>query len=193
MRMWLVDVPSYIPPVQIGETMRAGGVGRVVASKADGFKTGDLVAGTLGWQDYCVTKGKLLEKKETPANGRDVDFLGFLGVSGMTAYFGMFDVGRLKDGDVVCVSGAAGSVGLVSDLELTKLTQIAMQIALAHKKCKVIAIAGTPDKVEHLRKLGAHVVLNYKDKDFAKQLKKAGRIDLYFDNGKCRLFCIADS
>ena len=171
MRMWLVDTPSYLPPVQIGEVMRAGALGRVVESRSTAYQPGDLVAGTLGWQEYWVGPASALEPRETPAGGRDIDHLGFLGTSGMTAYFGMFDVGRLKDGETVCISGAAGSVGL-----------IATQIATAHKKCKVIAIAGSDDKVELLKSLGAHVVINYKKKDWAKQLRAAGGIDVYFDN-----------
>lgn len=114
MRMWLVDTPSYLPPVQIGETMRASGLGRVVESKSPNFKAGDLVYGTFGWQEYWLGPGKHLEHRETPRGAKDIDHLGLLGVSGMTAYFGIFDVGRLKDGETVVISGAAGSVGLVS-------------------------------------------------------------------------------
>ena len=86
---------------------------------------------------------------------------------------GMFDIGRLKDGDTVVVSGAAGSVGL-----------IAVQIALAHPKCRVAAIAGSADKCEKLKKMGCHSVFNYKDANFKKDLKKFGLVDVYFDNGE---------
>ncbi|GMK56318.1 hypothetical protein CspeluHIS016_0301580 [Cutaneotrichosporon spelunceum] len=171
MRMWLVDTPSYIPPVQIGEVMRAGGLGRVVQSRSDLYKAGDLVHGLLGWQEYWVGPASALEPRHTPEGMEDIDHLGLLGVSGMTAYFGMLDVGRLKDGETVCISGAAGSVGL-----------IATQIALAHKRCKVIAIAGSQDKVDELKALGCKTVLNYKEDGFARNLRKAGRIDVYFDN-----------
>jgi len=128
----------------------------------------------------------------------------------------MFDIGRLKDGDTVVISGAAGSVGMVSlssftdisqadtfpsiDLsqfcpvagrnwqgrspQLKCLSQIATQIALAHRKCRVIAIAGAPEKLDQLKQLGCHEVLNYKDADFKKKFRKLGLIDLYFDNGE---------
>ena len=109
-----------MPPVKIGAVMRAGGVGRVVASRAAGFAINDFVYGTLGWQTYFQGKADhpavQLEHREIGASkggARDIDHLGLFGTSGMTAYFGMFDVGRLRDGDKVVVSGAAGSVGLV--------------------------------------------------------------------------------
>lgn len=110
------------------------------------------------------------DPSRTPPGGRDIDQLGFLGVSGMTAYFGMFDVGRIKPGETICISGAAGSVGL-----------IATQIALAHKSCKVIAIVGSQEKVDLLNKLGA-TALNYRLSGFAGRLRAAGGIDVYFDN-----------
>ncbi|CAK9783330.1 NAD(P)-binding protein [Cutaneotrichosporon oleaginosum] len=171
MRMWLVDTRSYIPPVQIGEVMRAAGLGRVVETRSDRYKVGDLVHGLLGWQEYWVGPARVLEPRPTPQGMQDIDHLGLLGVSGMTAYFGMFDVGRLKDGETVCISGAAGSVGL-----------IATQIAVAHKRCKVIAIVGSQDKVDQLKALGCEIVLNYKQEGFAGRLRAAGRIDVYFDN-----------
>jgi NADPH-dependent curcumin reductase CurA len=98
--------------------MRAGGVGRIVASKAQGFAINDFVYGMVGWQAYYQGKpdhpAVVLEHRQVGGSaGRDIDHLGLFGTSGMTAYFGMFDVGRLKDGDRVVVSGAAGSVGLV--------------------------------------------------------------------------------
>ncbi|KAL1412430.1 hypothetical protein Q8F55_000175 [Vanrija albida] len=171
MRMWLVDTRSYLPPVQIGETMRANGLGRVVATRSDRFKVGDLVHGTLGWQEYWVGPARVLEAREVPVGGNEIDHLGFLGVSGMTAYFGIFDIGRLKDGETVVISGAAGSVGL-----------IVTQIAVAHPHCKVVAIAGSQDKCEKLRELGAHVVLNYNQQGFAGRLRAVGNVDVYFDN-----------
>lgn len=104
---------------------------------------------------------------------------------------GMFDVGRLKDGDVVCVSGAAGSVGLVGLSVIFERTrqltfaglQIATQIALAHPKCKVVAIAGSSEKCAELKKLGVHHVLDHKSEGFKKAFKACGLVDLYFDNG----------
>ncbi|ORY28051.1 hypothetical protein BCR39DRAFT_536430 [Naematelia encephala] len=171
MRNWLNPTRSYMRPVEIGEVMRAGGIGRVVASRAKGFVENDLVFGTLGWQEYWLGPAKHLEHRQTPRGGKDIDHLGLFGISGMTAYFGIFDIGRLKDGEKVVISGAAGSVGL-----------IVTQIAIAHPKCTVIAIAGTPDKCAELEKLGCHTVLNYRDPNFRKAFKKVGLIDVYFDN-----------
>ncbi|EIW66268.1 hypothetical protein TREMEDRAFT_70194 [Tremella mesenterica DSM 1558] len=171
MRTWLNPGRSYIPPVQVGAVMRAAGIGRVVTSKADGFSEGDLVFGELGWQEYWQGSSKSVKRREIPQGGRDIDHLGLLGVSGLTAYFGMFDIGRLRDGDTVLISAAAGSVGL-----------IATQIALAHLRCKVIAIAGSVEKCDLLKKLGCHEVLNHKDGNFKTRLKQVGLIDVYFDN-----------
>ncbi|ORX40844.1 hypothetical protein BD324DRAFT_612273 [Kockovaella imperatae] len=171
MRNWLNEARSYIEPVKLGAVMRAIGVGRVVESKSDELKAGDLVYGLLGWQEYWQGSAKEVKKRDTPPGGRDFDHIGLLGSSGMTAYVGMFDIGQLKDGDVVVVSAAAGSVGL-----------IAVQIALAHPKCKVIAIAGSDDKCQMLKDMGCHVALNYKSEDFKQKFKDIGLIDVYFDN-----------
>jgi NADPH-dependent curcumin reductase CurA len=115
-----------MPPVAIGAVMRAGALGRVLSSRDKRFAPGDLVTGTMGWQTVwqglpsakaADTEGGVavgLQRVSVPQGGREIDHLGLYGTSGMTAYFGMFDVGRLRDGDRVVVSGAAGSVGLVS-------------------------------------------------------------------------------
>ncbi|KAK8850682.1 hypothetical protein IAR55_004602 [Kwoniella newhampshirensis] len=170
-RGWINEGRSYLPPVDIGAPMRAGGIGRVLVSKDDSLKAGDLVQGMFSWQEYYVGSAKSMQKKQTPEGGRDVDHLGLFGMTGLTAYVGMFDIGQIKDGDHVVISGAAGAVGLTCT-----------QIALAHPKCKVTVIAGNPEKLEYLKKLGAHNVLNYKDADFKQQFKNVGLIDLYYDN-----------
>ncbi|WWC98340.1 hypothetical protein V866_005231 [Kwoniella sp. B9012] len=171
MRGWLNDVRSYLPPVQIGAVMRATSLGRVVKSNDSNFKEGDLVFDTFGWQEYWTGPGKAIQKRVTPEGGRDIDHMGLYGLTGMTAYIGLFEIGKLKDGDHVVISGAAGAVG-----------QIATQIAVAHPKCTVTAIAGSQEKLDYLKKLGAHNVLNYKDADFKKKFKEVGTIDVYFDN-----------
>ncbi|WVQ86260.1 hypothetical protein IAT38_008428 [Cryptococcus sp. DSM 104549] len=171
MRGWINDERSYLPPVEVGAVMRAPGVGTVLASKSDAFKVGDTVSGLLGWQEYYLGPAQGLSKKQTPEGGKELDHLGLFGMTGLTAYVGLIDIGQLKDGDHVVVSGAAGAVGLT-----------VTQIALAHPKCKVTAIAGSQEKLDHLKKLGAHNVLNYKDADFRAQFKKTGLIDVYFDN-----------
>ncbi|OCF79002.1 cytoplasmic protein [Kwoniella mangroviensis CBS 8886] len=171
MRGWLNDVRSYLPPVQIGAVMRATSLGRVVKSNDSNFKEGDLVFDTFGWQEYWTGPGKAIQKRVTPEGGRDIDHMGLYGLTGMTAYIGLFEIGKLKDGDHIVISGAAGAVG-----------QIATQIAVAHPKCTVTAIAGSQEKLDYLKKLGAHNVLNYKDSDFKKKFKEVGTIDVYFDN-----------
>ncbi|ODN99616.1 cytoplasmic protein [Cryptococcus wingfieldii CBS 7118] len=171
MRGWVDDVRSYLPPVEIGAAMRAPGLGTVVASKSDAFKVGDLAVGLLGWQEYYVGSAEGLTKRVTPEGGKDIDHLGLFGMTGMTAYVGMFEIGKLQDGDHVLISGAAGAVG-----------QTATQIALAHPNCKVSVIAGSKEKLDYLKKLGVHNALNYKDADFKEQFHKIGNVDVYFDN-----------
>lgn len=176
MRGWLRDARSYLPPVQIGEVMRAGGVGVIVASKFPGLSKGDQVSGTLGWQQYARVPGKSVEKRSIREGSSLLDYLGPLGSSGQTAYWGIFDVAAIKKDDVVVVTGAAGSVGSVA-VQLAKL-----------KGCKVIAVAGADDKCQWLKdSLGADEALNYKDPNFKKTYreivtKKYGYIDAIFEN-----------
>src|SRR5262249_46996122 len=112
MRGWMNEGKSYIPPVGIGEVMRAGGVGTVIASSHPDFKAGDTVYGSLGIQEYATLDGKGLTKVDTKFASAPV-FLGALGMPGMTAYFGLLDIGKPQPGQTVVVSGAAGAVGTV--------------------------------------------------------------------------------
>jgi NADPH-dependent curcumin reductase CurA len=112
MRGWMNDAKSYIPPVGIGEVMRAGGGGEVIASRNPQFKVGDQVVGVVGVQQYVLSDGKGFDKVDTSLVPLPV-YIGTLGMSGMTAYFGLLDVGELQSGDTVVVSGAAGAVGSV--------------------------------------------------------------------------------
>jgi NADPH-dependent curcumin reductase CurA len=172
MRGWLNDVRSYVPPVGIGEVMRAGGVGRVVASKDDRFAEGAHVTGITGVQEYATL----------PADGVqpvDLDlapperWLGALGMPGMTAYFGLLEVGAAKEGDTVVVSGAAGAVG-------STVGQIAKL-----KGCRVIGIAGGPEKCAWLTDdLGFDAAIDYKSADLRAELREhtPDRVDVYFDN-----------
>ncbi|PWN53967.1 NAD(P)-binding protein [Violaceomyces palustris] len=176
MRGWLRDARSYLPPVQIGEVMRAGGVGTVVLSRFEGLSKGDKVSGITGWQEYATLPGKACEKRKIPPGCSLLDYLGPLGSSGQTAYWGIFDVGRIKSGDVVVVTGAAGSVG-------------SMVVQLAKMKgCKVIAIAGSEEKCKWLKEsLKADEALDYKAPDFFSTYreiatKKYGYIDVIFEN-----------
>jgi NADPH-dependent curcumin reductase CurA len=160
MRGWLRDARSYLPPVQIGEVMRAGGVGEVVSSKSSNFKEGDHVSGYFGWQEYAAVPDKTLTKLEK-IDGVDIkDHLGVLGMTGLTAYFGVFNILRVQKGEVVVVTGAAGAVGSVV-VQLCKI-----------KGCKVIATAGTDEKCKWIKeKLGADDTLNYKSPNFRKDLR----------------------
>ncbi|MEI7560554.1 MAG: NADP-dependent oxidoreductase [Actinomycetes bacterium] len=173
-RVWMTDVPGYLPPVQIGEVMRSGGVGRVVASKSDTYKEGQLVNGFTGWQDYVVASDSL---PFTPLpEGMDVPdsaFLGALGMTGLTAYFGITDVAKVKEGDTVVISAAAGAVGSVAG-------QIAKILG-----ARVVGIAGGPDKCAWLvDELGFDAAVDYKAEGWKAKFKEAtpNGVDVNFEN-----------
>ncbi|KAF7536996.1 hypothetical protein G7054_g4117 [Neopestalotiopsis clavispora] len=173
MRGWLNDIRSYLPPVAIGEKMRSSSISRVLASKNPKFKEGDIVNASVGWTEVAIVDEKLIDKVELPQNSRVTDSLGVLGMTGLTAYFGLDKIGNVKPGDVVVVSGAAGATGSV-------VGQIA-KIKGAH----VIGIAGSDEKCDWLKKdLGFDEVLNYKSPTFAKDFVKLtpNFINVYWDN-----------
>ncbi|KAH8826610.1 hypothetical protein DL96DRAFT_1816907 [Flagelloscypha sp. PMI_526] len=172
MRGWLNDARSYIPPVQIGEIMRAGAIAEVVvAGKTSGFKEADIVYGGFGWTEYRKYPAKDVKPITIPPGAEPVDFLNTLGMPGLTAYFGLYDVGKLKAGETLLVSGAAGAVGSL-------VCQLGIKTG-----AKVYALAGNKDKCEWLEKdIGVTKALNYKDADFNEQFKKLPYIDVYFDN-----------
>ena len=147
MRGWLNDVRSYLPPVQIGAVMRAFGAGTVVASQHDDFAVGDVVSGTFGVREYAISDGKGVARLDLDVAPMST-WLGALGMPGMTAWFGLEDVGRAQPGDTVLVSAAAGAVG-----------STVAQLAKA-KGCRVIGVAGGPDKVAWLRELGLEPLLS---------------------------------
>ncbi|THZ00262.1 NAD(P)-binding protein [Aureobasidium pullulans] len=156
------DTRSYVPPVQIGEIMRGVAIGTVEASKSDKFPVGTLATGFVGWTELAVVEEKALERVDLPSNGRTTDALGVLGMTGLTAYFGIIEVGQVKEGDFVVVSGAAGATGSV-------VAQIAKL-----KGAKVLGLAGSDDKVSWLKNdLGLDEALNYKDADFTKKFRDA--------------------
>jgi len=171
MRGWMNEGKSYIPPVGIGEVMRAGTVGRVIASNDPGIAVGEHVLGTLGVQEYAVAKAKGLTKVDPTLVPLPV-YLGTLGMPGMTAYFGLLDVGKPKAGDTVVVSGAAGAVG-----------QVVGQIAKI-KGCRVVGIAGGQDKCDYLRSIGFDAAIDYKHEDVKSALRQQcpKGVDVYFDN-----------
>jgi NADPH-dependent curcumin reductase CurA len=172
MRGWMNDAKSYIRPVGIGEVMRAGGAGRVLASKHPGFKEGDEVAGNFGVQEYAVSDGKGVRKVDTRFAKLET-YLGVLGMPGMTAYFGLLDIGKPQPGQTVVVSGAAGAVGSVVG-QIAKI-----------KGCRAIGIAGGAEKCAYLTgKLGFDAAIDYKAGDVKAALKEhcPQGIDVYFDN-----------
>jgi len=173
MRGWLnASEDSYMPPVAIGEVMRAIAVGRVTASKHPNFAVGDHVVGLMGVQEYAISSGQGLNKVN-PALAPLPLFLSVLGMTGLTAYFGLFDVGQPKAGDTVVVSGAAGAVGAVVG-----------QLAKAHG-ARVIGIAGGADKCRYLvEELGFDAAIDYKQEDVAAALKTHAPkgVDVFFDN-----------
>jgi hypothetical protein len=171
MRGRMNDVKSYVPPFQLGEPMDGGAVGEVVESNAEGLSPGDLVQHMGGWRDEAVVDARTANK--LPDLGAPPErFLGVLGVTGMTAYFGLLDAAQAKAGDIVFVSAAAGAVG-----------SVVVQIAKA-KGMTVVASAGGPEKCEFVASLGADHVVDYKAGPILKGLAAAAPdgIDVYFDN-----------
>ncbi|HEY1077464.1 MAG TPA: NADP-dependent oxidoreductase [Fontimonas sp.] len=172
MRGWMNDAKSYIPPVGIGEVMRAGAVGKVIASKHPKYAVGDHVVGTFGVQQYALSDGKGTNKVDPKLAPLPV-YLGTLGMPGMTAYFGLLEVGQAKAGDVVVVSGAAGAVG-----------QVVGQVAKI-KGCTVVGIAGGADKCRYVvDELGFDACIDYKNENVKEALKRhcPKGVDVYFDN-----------
>lgn len=163
-RVWMRDIPQYLPPVAIGETMRALGLGRVVASRSPRYNEGDLVQGLTGWQDYLVLHQDTPGYVRLPADpGIPLPtLLGAAGMSGVTAYYGMTDIAPVQAGETLVVSAAAGSVG-----------SIAGQIGKIHG-ARVVGIAGGVDKCKYLvDELGFDAAVDYKSADFKQQLKAA--------------------
>ena len=172
MRGWMNDVRSYIPPVQIGEVMRALGAGTVQSSNHGSFKEGDHVVGGFGVQEFAVSDGKSVITVD-PALVPLPTYLAALGMTGMTAYFGLLDVAQVNEGETVVVSGAAGAVG-----------SVAGQIAKI-KGCRVIGIAGGPEKCRWITEdLGFDAAIDYKSEDVRSALKEhcPKGVDVYFDN-----------
>jgi NADPH-dependent curcumin reductase CurA len=172
MRGWMNEGKSYVPPVGIGEVMRAGAVGRVIASQNPGFAVGDHVVGMFGVQEYALSDGKGVNKVDPRLAPLPV-FLGTLGMPGLTAYFGLLDVGALKAGDTVLVSGAAGAVGM-------PVGQIAKI-----KGARAVGLAGSPEKCEYVvKELGFDACINYKTEDVRAALRQhcPTGINVYFDN-----------
>jgi NADPH-dependent curcumin reductase CurA len=172
MRGWMGQHRSYAPPVGIGEVMRALAIGEVVASRNPHFAVGKHVSGSFGVQEYFVSEGRGLTEVD-PRVAPLPTFLNVLGMTGMTAYFGLLESGQPKAGDTVVVSAAAGAVGAVVG-QIAKI-----------KGCRVVGIAGGPDKCRYLvADLGLDAAIDYKSEDVTVALRKScpQGIDIYFDN-----------
>ena len=173
MRSWITAGTGYARPVPIGAVMRAGGIARVLESRAEGFAPGDIVQGRVDWQSHPVLRGAQAQTLDLTA-GSPEDWIGPLGTSALTAYFGLRDAGGLRPGDRLLVSGAAGGVG-----------QIAVQIGLL-EGCSVVGIAGGAAKRHYVTAvLGAQAAIDYKaETDLSAAIGRAcpDGVDVYFDN-----------
>jgi hypothetical protein len=174
MRGWMEDRKSYIPPVQIGEVMRAGAVAQVVESKNPGLAPGDFVQGLFGWQEWAVA-GQGLRAPTKLAPGTPLTWpLGVTGITGLTAYFGLLDLGKPKPGETVLVSGAAGATG-----------SVAAQIAKRVVGCRTVGIAGGAEKCRWLTgELGLDAAIDYKSEDVQRRIGELcpQGVHVYFDN-----------
>jgi NADPH-dependent curcumin reductase CurA len=173
-RVWVNDAESYLPPVQIGEVMRGGGIAQVVESNTPMYAVGDLVSGLTGWQDYVrLDAGAMVQPLPKGLSVPPEVFLGVLGFTGLTAYFGLLDVGQPQAGETVVISAAAGATGSV-------VGQIARS-----KGCRAVGIAGGPEKCRWLTdELGFDAAVDYKADGWPGRLREAcpNGIDVNFEN-----------
>jgi len=173
-RIWMSDVPQYLPPIEIGEVIRAGGTGVVEASTHPDYVEGDVVGGFMGWQSRAQGNPELFSLQKIPAGIDETLAISVIGMtSGLTAYFGLLDVTNPQPGEVVVVDAAAGSVG-----------SLVGQIAKI-KGCKVIGIAGGPDKCKYItEELGFDGAIDYKNEDVGEALDRLcpDGVDICFEN-----------
>ncbi|EDK41188.1 hypothetical protein PGUG_05286 [Meyerozyma guilliermondii ATCC 6260] len=164
----------YVPPVQQGEPVRSLGLGQVVDSKSSNYKNGDLVLCMMYWSQYCDLTEKQINSKIPDRSIPLPLYLSTLGMTGLTAYFGLLDVGKAKKGDTVVISAASGATG-----------SMAVQVAKA-KGCYVVGISGSEEKCRFVESIGADACVNYKDSNFKENIKKAlgdkKYCDIFFDN-----------
>jgi NADPH-dependent curcumin reductase CurA len=174
-RTWMNDAPGYLPPIGVGDVIRGSGTGVVVESNTPRYAVGDIVFGMTNWQEWVVANEE--NRFSVVPKGMGIDLatmMNVLGVTGITAYFGLTDVGQFKAGDVVVVSGAAGATGSVVG-----------QIAKAKGAAKVVGIAGGPEKcAEVVEKYGFDACLDYREPNLGQRLRAAcpDGVDVYFDN-----------
>jgi NADPH-dependent curcumin reductase len=175
-RIWMSDMVQYMPPVELGSVMRGVAMGVVEESKNPNLQSGDVVTGLLGWQDYALLKNEevnFVTKINPPLPNPLFAAVGLLGATGITAYFGLLDIGQPKPGETVVVSAATGAVGSV-------VGQIA-----AIKGCRVVGITSSDEKCQWLTsKVGFDAAINYKTTDLNSALAQAcpNGVDIYFDN-----------
>jgi NADPH-dependent curcumin reductase len=172
-RVWMNGVDTYVPGIHVGDVMRAGGLGEVVDSRNAAYGQGDLVFGMMRWSDYCIAgsgpDGLMTVPRQEPLTA----YLSVFGVTGLTAYFGLLDIGQPQDGETVVVSGAAGATGSVAG-------QIARIVG-----CRVVGIAGGPEKCAWLTdELGFDASIDYKVEDVSARLRETcpDGIDVFYDN-----------
>jgi len=176
MRVWMADIPQYMPPVQLDEVMRAFGLAEITESRHPDFKKGDKLLGLTGLQEYVLITGKetrSFQKLPSIPFLSDTNFLGTLGMTGLTAYFALLEIGKPQPGETLVVSAAAGATG-----------SIAGQIGKIHG-CRVVGIAGSDDKCKWIKDdLGFDHAINYKHPDWKAQLAAAtpNGVDINFEN-----------
>jgi hypothetical protein len=172
-RVWINEDPGYVAPVKIGEAVRASGIARVIESRADGFSPGDLVEAPVGWQSHPTMPTTEIEKLDLNLGG-PLDWVGLLGMTGLTAYFGMREIAAVRPGETVLVSAAAGAVG-----------QVAGQIGKI-EACRVVGIAGGAEKCNRLTsELGFDAAIDRRaESDLAAAIARAcpEGVDVYYDN-----------
>ncbi len=175
MRMWMADVALYMPPVKLGDVMRCFGFAEIVESRHPRYKKGDKIIGLVGLQDYVVINSAdeaSFQKVPSIPFVSDSTFLGTLGITGLTAYFGMTEIAKPQKGETLVVSAAAGATG-----------SVAGQIGKIHG-CRVVGIAGGPEKCRWLSELGFDAAIDYKTPDWKQQLVAAtpNGVDINFEN-----------
>lgn len=175
-RAWLDDNPRlYVAPVPLHGPMRSRGIGEILASTSSDVPVGAKVTATMGWSEYAVLDASEVVVLPPVPKGLNLShYIGALGSTGMTAYYGLVEVGQAKKGQTLVVSGAAGATG-------NMVVQIAKGIVGVEK---VVGLAGSEEKCRWVESLGADTCVNYKDGDWREQLRKAteGGVDVYFDN-----------
>jgi NADPH-dependent curcumin reductase len=173
-RTWMDDAPGYLPPIAIDEVVRSGGIAEVLQSNSERYSEGDLLFGMTGWQDYAIADEGARAMQPLPPGVSATTALSLFGITGLTAYFGLLDVGRMREGDVVVVSAAAGATGSTVG-----------QLARIKGASRVIGIAGGRKKCDYIvEQLGFDAAIDYKGEDVARRLHEEAPqgIDLYFDN-----------